>query len=67
MKAAKLRDQTIEELQQLLGDTRKELVELKVKRGLQDASQSPMRVRTLRRDVARIRTIMREREAKAHG
>ncbi len=67
MKASNLREQTSEELQQLLEDTQKELVDLNVKRGVQDSSEQPLRIRFLRKDVARIKTILTEREAVSHG
>ena len=62
MKASKLREQTVAELQSLRQEMSKELLELKVKgtnRG--DSPGQPMRKRTLRRDLARIMTIMKER------
>lgn len=67
MKASNLREQTGEELQQLLEDTQRELVDLNVKRGVQDSSEQPLRIRSLRRDIARIKTILTEREAVTHG
>ena len=67
MKASDLRDQKTEELLRLLEDTQKELVDLCVRRGVQDSSEQPLRIRTLRRDVARIKTVLREREAVANG
>jgi len=62
MKAVNLREQTGEELTQLWEDTTKQLIDLKVKKRTGDASEQPLRVRQLRRDVARIKTVMRERE-----
>jgi large subunit ribosomal protein L29 len=61
MKAASLREQTVEELNQLLLDTQKELFELKAKRGVGDKSGQPVRMRWLRRDIARIKTVLRQR------
>lgn len=66
MKASNLREQTDEELAQLQLDTEKDLLSLHVKRGTGDASEQPLRVRTLRRDLARIRTVARERELTKH-
>ena len=62
MKAVNLREQTDEELEQLRDNTRKELFDLKVRQGVGDSSEQPLRARTLRRDVARILTVMRERK-----
>lgn len=61
MKAANLREQTDEELQQLYDDTRKELFELRVKKGKGDSLEQPLRIRALRRELARISTVMREK------
>ena len=66
MKATALREQTAEELKQLYEDTCREVADIRLKKGSGDSSQQPMRARTLRRDVARIRTVMRERELKSH-
>lgn len=63
MKAVNLRDQTDEELRQLRDDTAKELLELRVKRGAGGGGEQPLRIRTLRRDMARIKTILRQRES----
>lgn len=62
MKTAKLREQTKEELQRLGIDTRKEIFDLKMKKGRGDATEQPLRIRTLRREVARIETVLNERE-----
>ena len=62
MKASSVREQTDEELKQLLADLTRELFELKGKKGVGDASGQPLRMRTLRRDLARLKTVLRERE-----
>lgn len=68
MKALKLREQSIEELQQLRNDTRKEILDIKMKKGTGDSSVGqPLRVRTLRRELARVETVIREQELKKHG
>jgi large subunit ribosomal protein L29 len=67
MKASELREQTDDELRELYRDTRHELFDLKVKKGLGDSSAQPLRIRTLRRDVARIKTVMRERGGSSNG
>ena len=64
MKASNLREQTDDEVRQLFEDTQKELLDVKLKKGWGDSAEQPLRVRTLRRDVARIKTIIRERELK---
>jgi len=67
MKAAKLRDHTDEELQQMARDTVQQLFDLRVKKGSGDSAEHPLRVRLVRRELARIKTIIRERERKANG
>jgi large subunit ribosomal protein L29 len=61
MKALKLREQSNEELGQLSTETARELRQMKLKRSAGDTSENPLRVRTLRRDLARIRTVLTER------
>ena len=61
MKPSELRDLTKEELQQRYDDTRKELINLRLQQTTGQMEKSS-RIRELRRDVARILTMMRERE-----
>jgi large subunit ribosomal protein L29 len=63
-KASALREQTDDELRQTFEDTMKELFELRVKRATGDASEQPLRIRSLRREIARIKTVMKERQVK---
>lgn len=67
MKPFKLREQSTEELMQLLVDSQKELREMRIKRGIGSGAQQPLRMRTLRRTVARMNTILTERETNNHG
>lgn len=62
MKAAKLREHTDEELRQVHDDVSKELIETKVRQGWSDGAEQPLKVRTLRRDFARIKTVIKQRE-----
>ncbi|MFC1452521.1 50S ribosomal protein L29 [Verrucomicrobiota bacterium] len=66
MKASNLREQTDEELQQAYEATGRELLELRGKRGLGESSAQPLRIRSVRRDIARIRTVMQERGLRAN-
>ena len=62
MKAKEIRDFSAEELQQKLAETEQELMKLR----LQHSSgqlEKPDQLRRLRRDVARIRTVMNETKA----
>ena len=66
MKASELRDKNDEELRQLEAQIREELFRLKMKHytgQLQKVSD----LRQRKRDVARIKTILRERELAAQG
>jgi large subunit ribosomal protein L29 len=67
MKAAKVREHTDEELQQLMNDTTQQLFDLRAKKGSGDAGEHPLRVRLVRRELARVKTIIRERERKRNG
>ncbi len=65
MNGNELREQTSEELVLLYETTTRELQELRVKRKIGDTGEQPLRLRTARREVARIKTIMQEREIAA--
>jgi large subunit ribosomal protein L29 len=60
MKAAKFRELSREELGQQCADLERELQALCVRKSATRIEQ-PSRIRALRRDVARAKTIMRER------
>lgn len=65
MKASSLREQTDEELLNLMDQTRSELANVRMMQRVGDGSQQPLRMRTLRREIARIKTVMQGRAAKA--
>lgn len=67
MKAGTLREQTEEELRQLHRETKQHIHDLRAKRGLGEGSEQPLKTRTLRRELARIMTIMRERGIRNNG
>lgn len=60
MKAKDLRDLTIEELKERRKDFAKELFKLRLQHTTAKI-ENPMRLRTLRRDIARVETILREK------
>ena len=62
MKAKELRELSVEELQQKRGDLREDLFRLKMRKAVAQL-ESPLRLRWLRRDIARVETILRERMA----
>jgi large subunit ribosomal protein L29 len=61
MKVFELREKSREELTDLLNGMYKELFNLKLRRGAQELP-NPLRLRILRRDIARVKTLLREDE-----
>lgn len=61
-KAKDLRDQTVEELQATLIDTKKELFELKNEIKVNKKIEKPHQLSEKRRNVARLMTIMNEKK-----
>ena len=66
MKPAKIRESTDEELLQMHREVRKQLFDQKAMRSTGGTGEQPLQIRTRRRDIARIRTVIRERELQ-HG
>lgn len=64
MKASEHRDLTLEELKQRYEDTQKELFNLRLQQSAGQIEKAT-RIRDLRRDLARMLTIMREKSQKA--
>jgi len=62
MKASEIRELTLEELRQREEDIAEELFNLKFQLATAQL-ENKMRVRQVRRDLARIKTIMREKQA----
>lgn len=60
MKAVELRTLSIEELRKRLVDEQQNLAHLKFQLATSQL-ESPIRVRTVRRDIARLRTALREK------
>ena len=61
MKVFELREKTREELKDMLNGLHRELFNLRLRRGTQELP-NPLRLRSLRREIARIQTILREDE-----
>lgn len=61
MKAAKLRELSEAELRQRNDDMARELQALQIRKSASQVEQ-PSRIRSLRRDIARAQTIMRQRK-----
>ena len=62
-KASELREKADEELITLCEEISKELEHFEIKKGTGEATDGFMRVRGMRRDIARIKTIINERGA----
>jgi large subunit ribosomal protein L29 len=63
-KTSDLREMSAEQLQARLGELREERFRLRF-RSATEAIENPIRFRTIRRDIARIQTILRERAGQA--
>jgi len=64
MKASKIREMSSQELQQKLMELKSELFNLRFQMATGQL-ENPIRVREVKKDIARIKTIIRERELKA--
>ena len=60
-RAADIRDMSDEEIREQIAEKQEELFRLRF-RGATQQLENPALIKTLRRDVARMRTILRERE-----
>ena len=61
MKASDVRELSVEEIQSKMADAQEELFRLRFRSATQQI-ENPSLIKNLRRDVARMRTILRERE-----
>ena len=64
MKVLELNNLSIEELKRRLSDEQENLANLRFQLATSQL-ESPIRVRTVRKDIARIQTVLRQREAAA--
>ena len=62
MKSDEIRELSVDELRTRLDELTKERFNLRF-RSATESIDNPMRFRTLRRDIARLKTILREKEA----
>ncbi len=63
VKANKLRDMTSQELSQKLNDFKAELFNLRFQLATGQL-ENPVRIRSVKKDIARVKTILRQRELK---
>lgn len=64
MKAAEIRDMTLEEARAREEELRKEVFNLRMRHATNQL-ENPLKLRTLRRDIARVKTIVAEKEREA--
>ncbi|MCL1856191.1 MAG: 50S ribosomal protein L29 [Kiritimatiellaeota bacterium] len=62
MKAKDIRSKSDEEIKGDLKEVRRKLLDLKIKEAAKNSGRAPLEVRFLRRDIARMETVLRERE-----
>lgn len=65
MKVERMRELSKEELMQLESDLKEELFNLRMQSSAKKLD-NPLKLRTLRRDIARIKTVLREEELSLH-
>lgn len=63
MKASEIRDLTTPELERRVADLKQELFNLRFQAATRQLD-NPLRLRQVRRDIARAKTVLRERELK---
>ncbi len=66
MKAKDLRKLSLQDLRKKEEDLRKELFRLRFKKNI-EGLPNPMQIRNTRRDIARVLTIIREKELRGEG
>jgi large subunit ribosomal protein L29 len=66
MKASEIRELSSDELRQKLDEFTQELFNLRFQHAT-DQLENPMRVGHVRRDIARMKTVVRERELRSGG
>jgi large subunit ribosomal protein L29 len=66
VKPAEIRELSSDEIREQIAQVREELFRLKFRSATQQL-ESPALVRSLRRDLARMHTVLREREMASHG
>ena len=62
MRIDEIREQTTEELQRQIEDLSEEIFNLRFRQATQELD-NPLRLRHLRRDIARVKTVIKERES----
>jgi large subunit ribosomal protein L29 len=63
MKPSELRDKSIAELNEELSELKEELFKLRFQHAVNQL-ENPLKLQSVKRDIARVKTILRERELK---
>lgn len=66
MNAKEIREKTPEELNKELAGLKDELFHLRFQHAINQLD-NPMRLKAVKRDIARVKTVLREKEAQANG
>ena len=66
MKAQEIRELTVDEINARVNQLQEELFRLRFRSATQEL-ENPMLLRTLRKDIARLKTVLRERELQSEG
>ena len=66
MKASELRDRSEAEIEQIIAEEQKELTDLRFKRAVAGLD-NPIVLRTKRRDIARMKTVLAQKRAASQG
>ena len=66
MKTGEIRDMTVDDIGARISQLQEELFRLRFRSATQEL-ENPMLLRTLRKDIARLKTVLRERELLSEG
>jgi large subunit ribosomal protein L29 len=66
MKTQEIRDMTSDDINARVGQLQEELFRLRFRRATTEL-ENPILLRTLRKDIARLKTVLREREITSEG
>ena len=66
MKPGEIRDMSADDIGARIGQLQEELFRLRFRSATQEL-ENPMLLRTLRKDIARLKTVLRERELQSEG
>ena len=65
MKLQEIKDKTIEELKNAILSAKQELFHLKIKHNKMTPLENPAQIKTLKKQVAQMKTVLREKELNA--